>query len=105
MAQSSPRFAIGQLVYHRSAHYRGVVVQADESFQLDPEWYQTLARARAAGDGPWYRVLVHEADHETYVAERHLLPDASGKPIEHPHLGLFFDVFENGCYKRRRLLN
>ncbi|MFC1795821.1 hemimethylated DNA-binding YccV-like domain-containing protein [Pseudomonadota bacterium] len=34
----------------------------------------------------WYRVLVHDAIHETYVAERNLERDTSGAPVRHPSI-------------------
>ena len=47
---------------------------------------------------PWYRVLVHEAMHETYVAERNLEPDTSGEPILHPLIESCFHSFSDGRY-------
>jgi heat shock protein HspQ len=44
-------------------------------------------------------VLVHGSQHETYVAERNLEPDATGEPIEHPRLAEFFSGYEGGSYR------
>jgi heat shock protein HspQ len=50
-------------------------------------------------------VLVSEATHMTYVAERNLEPDATGGPADHPLLGHFFGEFREGRYHRKRSLN
>ena len=92
------RFSVGQLVHHRLFDYRGVIVDVDPTFLGTEEWYQTVARSRPPKDKPWYHVLVHDAAHTTYVAERNLEPDTSRDPIEHPMLQHFFSRFENGRY-------
>jgi len=92
------RFSVGQLVHHRLFDYRRVIFDIDPSFQGPEEWYETVARSRPPKDKPWYHVLVHNALHTTYVAERNLEPDTSRDPITHPMLGNFFSRFENGWY-------
>jgi heat shock protein HspQ len=91
-------FTIGQTVHHRKFGYRGVVMGVDEAFQGSDEWYDQVARSRPPKDKPWYHVLVHGASHRTYVAERHLEPDVSGTPVEHPEVADFFDRFRGGVY-------
>ena len=92
------KFAVGDLVYHRLFDYRGVVVDVDPTFESTEEWYEAVAKSRPPKDKPWYHVLVHEAMHSTYVAERNLEPDESASPIEHPMLEHWFSRFENGRY-------
>ena len=91
-------FTIGQTVHHRKFHYRGVIMGVDETFQGSDEWYDQVARSCPPKDKPWYHVLVHGASHRTYVAERHLEPDVSGEPIQHPEVDHFFDQFRGGVY-------
>ena len=91
-------FTIGQLVHHRKFAYRGVIIGVDQTFQGSDEWYDVVARSRPPKDKPWYHVLVDGAVHRTYVAERHLEPDDSHDPIEHPELADFFDLFRDGEY-------
>ncbi len=91
-------FSLGQIVHHRKFDYRGVIVGVDESYLGSDEWYEHVARSRPPKDKPWYHVLVHGALHRTYVAERHLEPDASQAPIDHPEVGAFFDLFREGVY-------
>jgi heat shock protein HspQ len=99
------RFGIGERVHHRLFGYRGVVFDVDSEFAGSEEWYETVARTRPPKDRPWYHVLVHDALHTTYVAERNLEPDASEEPIRHPMVELLFDGFEDGCYRPRRSTN
>ena len=105
MGEARARFRVGQLVKHRLFEYRGVVFDADATFQGSEEWYETMARTRPPRDKPWYHVLVHEAAHTTYVAERNLQPDLSGEPIRHPALHRFFGELREGLYRRHGPMN
>ncbi len=96
---------MGQLVQHGLFGYRGVVVDVDASFQLSDEWYEQQARSRPPKDQPWYHVLVHDAEHTTYVAQRNLEPDASAEPINHPLIEDVFESFADGRYNAPRRLN
>ena len=99
MTEQRARFHVGQPVHHRRFDYRGVIVDIDPVFQGTEAWYEQMARSRPPKDQPWYHVLVHDATHRTYVAERHLEPDLSGAEIIHPEVSLYFDAFENGLYR------
>ena len=105
MTEIRARFHVGQPVHHKLFDYRGVVVDADATFQGSEDWYQAMARTRPPKDQPWYTVLVHDAEHSTYVAERNLEPDLTGEPVRHPQLHLHFDQFCDGLYVRRRPSN
>jgi heat shock protein HspQ len=100
METARARFLVGQLVHHKLFDYRGVIVDVDPNFQGSDEWYRNMARTRPPRDKPWYHVLVHDAEHMTYVTERNLEPDLSGAPIRHPVLGEFFDELRDGLYVR-----
>ncbi len=100
-----PKFESGQLIHHKRFGYRGVIVSVDDTFKGEDDWYDRVARSRPPKDRPWYHVLVHDSDAETYVAERHLEIDDSVAPIDHPLLDIFFDELCNGRYIRTRLLN
>jgi len=91
-------FSIGDVVHHQLFDYRGVIVDVDPRLMLSDEWYDTVARSRPPKDQPWYHVLVHDAAHETYVAERNLEPDTSGVPIRHPLVETCFSSFSDGHY-------
>jgi heat shock protein HspQ len=99
------KFAIGQVVNHLRFEYRGVIIDVDATYQGTEEWYHEIARSRPPRDRPWYHVLVHEAEHATYVAERHLALDPSRRPVDHPLLDQYFDEFVDGHYCKTRPLN
>ena len=99
------KFALGELVCHKLFDYRGVVVDVDATFRSTDEWYETVAKSRPPKDKPWYHVLVHGAEHSTYVAEQNLERDESGAPIEHPMVAEFFDHFDAGRYHRDEPVN
>ena len=98
-------FSVGQLVHHKTFGYRGVVFDVDPVFSGTDEWYEQVARSRPPKNQPWYHVLVHGADHTTYVAERNLERDDSCDPIQHPLIEAFFSNFENGEYHTERTTN
>ena len=102
---SSALFSPGELVQHRKFGYRGVVFDVDASFSGSDDWYEQVARSRPPKDAPWYHVLVHNAQHTTYVAERHLESDPTGEPVHNPLLEHFFDEFRDGRYVRNASLN
>jgi len=105
MSDTNAKFHIGQLVRHLKVGYRGVIFDVDPVFAESEEWYEAVAVSRPPKDKPWYRVLVHGAGHTTYVAERHLEPDPSGQPVDHPLTERLFDGISGGSYRLRRTVN
>ena len=105
MAMAKGKFTVGQLVSHRLFNYRGVIYDVDPVFQGSEEWYRQMAQTRPPKNRPWYHVLVHNAVHETYVAERNLEPDDSGEPVNHPLTDVHFEEFCDGAYVVRRRTN
>lgn len=97
-----PKFSVGQQVLHRLFHYRGLIFEVDVDFQGTDEWYDAMAKTKPPRDAPWYQVLVHGADHTTYVAERNLMMYDGTDYIDHPLLPELFDGFEAGIYRRRK---
>ena len=102
---SEARFAVGQRIHHRMFDYRGVVFDVDPVFAGSDEWYEEVAQTRPPRDEPWYHVLVHDAQHTTYVAERNLEPDPGDEPVRHPLLGEYFEAYEAGRYRSRLASN
>jgi len=98
-------FSVGDLIHHKLFKYRGVIADVDPCMMLSDEWYETVARSRPPKDRPWYRVLVHDSRHETYVAERNLTPDTSGEPIRHPLIKDCFSGFSDGRYSTLGRMN
>ena len=105
MTTAAAKFQIGQPIQHRRFGYRGVVFDVDPVFGGTEEWYAAMALSRPPKDRPWYHVLVHDAAHTTYVAERNLEPDDSDASIRHPLLDDVFTAYENGLYVPRRRAN
>lgn len=105
MQVSTANFSVGQLIVHKLFNYRGVIIDVDPCYQGTDEWYEQVALTRPPRDKPWYRVLVHNAFHETYVAERNLQDDDTGSPVNHPLINDYFESFSNGCYIARQRNN
>jgi len=99
------QFYIGQVVHHRKFDYRGVIIDVDAEFEGDDEWYEQVALSRPPKGAPWYHILVDNADHMTYVAERHLEADDSLLPVNHPYVTSIFGSFADGVYQRRERIN
>ena len=98
-------FSVGQLVWHRLFHYRGVVFDVAPDFLGSEEWYEQMAKSRPPKDEPWDHVLVHNAVHQTYVAERNLDQDDSGERIQNPAIEALFSDFDGVRYTSRARSN
>jgi len=94
-----PAFTIGQVVRHKRYGYRGVVVDFDMACQADAKWYETN-QTQPGQDQPWYHVLVHGSNGNTYAAQESLEADHVDDVIEHPLLTVFFDPVDTGRYVR-----
>jgi heat shock protein HspQ len=105
MASTHARFGIGELIHHKLFNYRGVVVDVDPEFMGTDEWYEQATRTQPPKDQPWYHVLVHDSDGQTYVAERNLEADTTGAPINHPFIDSVFTEFRGGVYSNPRSSN
>ena len=92
------KFFIGQQVEHKRFSYRGLIYDVDSEFCGTEEWYRQMATSAPPKNEPWYHVLVHGADHTTYVAERNLAPHTGKAFIDHPLLPNFFNGFSDGVY-------
>ncbi len=92
------KFDIGQLITHKLFDYRGVIIDIDPIYLGSEEWYQNMAKSKPPKNAPWYKVLVNDSLHETYVAERNLQADTSVESIEHPMVYAYFDDFQDGKY-------
>ena len=92
------KYGLGQLITHNLFNYRGVIVDIDPFFLGSDAWYEEVAITRPPKDIPWYKVLVNDSQHETYVAEQNLQVDLSEEGINHPLINSYFDEFDNGLY-------
>ena len=92
------KFKIGQIIHHRLFNYTGVVFDIDPIFQGSEEWYEQVASSRPPKNKPWYHVLVHSAEHSTYVAEQNLDLEENPKAIKHPLVNSLFSKFDGMQY-------
>ena len=99
------KFKIGQVIHHRLFGYTGVVFDIDPTFQGSEEWYEQVARSHPPKNEPWYHVLVHSAEHTTYVAEQNLDIEEQPKAIEHPLINSIFTKFDGFQYHLKSRAN
>jgi heat shock protein HspQ len=102
---SEAKFAIGQIVQHKLFYYRGLIIDVDYKFLGSDEWYVQVARSCPPKNQPWYHMLVDNAIHQTYVAERNLELSNEIKPIHHPLLEHYFNGLVEGQYSLRARQN
>lgn len=105
MIKSHAQYHVGQQVQHLLFHYRGLIYDVDAVFSGTDEWYEQMAKSMPPKDAPWYHVLVHGADHTTYVAQQNLEPYTGNGYIDHPFLDAYFNGFEDGVYQPKRSFN
>jgi heat shock protein HspQ len=101
MIKTRAKYALGQIVRHRSRAVRGVVFDVDAIFSNSEAWWEAIPEeARPRKDQPFYHILA-EADSGScvaYVSEQNLVADYSGQPVDHPDLPDLFGPFEDGHY-------
>ena len=105
MTDYKAKFLIGQIVRHKLFNYIGVVFDIDPFFQSSEEWYDQVARSRPPKNKPWYHVLVHAAEHTTYVAEQNLYLEEHPKVIQHPLINSLFNKFDGSQYHLKSKTN
>src|SRR5690554_5487062 len=99
------KFSIGQVVTHALYGYRGVIIDADPEFSLSQEWYERMAQTSPAKDQPWYHILVHNSDIQTYVAEKSLVAEHREAEVTHPAVTSMFRSTEQKNYQHQETLN
>jgi heat shock protein HspQ len=98
---SVAKFAIGDVVRHRVFPFRGVVIDVDPHFANTEAWYAAIPEEmRPRKDQPFYHLLAENDDdsYRAYVSEQNLLPDETGRPVDHPQAGVIFGGFKDGHY-------
>ncbi len=97
------KFPIGQVVRHRFYPFRGVIFDVDPEFANTDEWYQSIpSHLRPRKDQPFYHLLAEneQSTYVAYVSEQNLLPDETGKPVNHPQVPELFGELADGRYRR-----
>ena len=105
MINYKAKFLIGQIVHHKLFNYIGVVFDVDPFFQSSNEWYEQVAQSRPPKNKPWYHVLVHAAEHMTYVSEQNLDLEEHPKLIQHPLINSLFTKFDGSQYHLKSRTN
>ena len=105
MTDYKAKFRIGQIVQHKLFDYTGVIFDIDPFFQGSNEWYEQVAQSRPPKKKPWYHVLVHKAEHTTYVAEQNLDLEKHLKSIQHPLINSLFVKFDGSQYQLKSRTN
>lgn len=103
--RNAARFAIGDVVRHRSHDFRGVIFDIDPVFANSDEWFEAIpVETRPSREQPFYHLLAEngEASYVAYVSQQNLVGDGDGGPVDHPSLSELFDRFENGRYQLRQ---
>lgn len=93
MQMSTAKFEIGRIVRHRLHPFRGVIFDVDPVFANTDDWWQSIPEdMRPRKDQPFYHLLAENAQgpYVAYVSEQNLLPDDSGRPIDHPEIAKYF---------------
>ncbi|QZH74102.1 MAG: heat shock protein HspQ [Erythrobacter sp.] len=105
--RSRARFAIGDVVKHRTHDFRGVIFDIDPVYANSEEWYEAIPEdKRPRRDQPFYHLLAEneESSYVAYVSQQNLLRDTAEEPIDHPQVRQLFDDFRGGKYRLRRSL-
>ena len=105
MIDYKAKFRIGQIIHHKLFDYTGVVFDIDLFFQSSDEWYEQVARSRPLKNKPWYHVLLHAAEHATYVAEQNHDLEENPKLTKHSLINSLFSKFDGSQYQLKSRTN
>ena len=103
--ETRARFAIGDVVRHRTYDFRGVIFDIDPVFANSEEWYESIPQdVRPTREQPFYHLFAENGDssYVAYVSQQNLAGDADGGPVEHPEVAQMFEEFDGGRYRLRR---
>lgn len=102
LTQAEAKFRIGQVVKHKFFDFRGVIFDVDPEFNNSEEWYQSIPEnIRPIKEQPYYHLFAEneESSYIAYVSQQNLLPDESGKPVNHPDIGAILEKMPEGDYR------
>ncbi len=95
------KFAIGQIVRHRTHPFRGVIFDVDPEYANTEEWWQAIPEeSRPRKDQPFYHLLAEneQGPYVAYVSEQNLLDDGVSGPVAHPDIDDYFTGLEGDRY-------
>lgn len=94
------KFNITEIIHHKLFNYTGIIVDVDFEYSGTDEWYEQVAKSKPAKDQPWYKVLVHNTEHQTYVAEQNITASPDQKTrVNNPLIPYYYSISENGNYQ------
>lgn len=99
------QFFIGQIIQHKLFNYKGIIFDVDFQYSGTDAWYNNIAHSHPSKDQPWYRVLVDNATHQTYVAEQNLSSSAIQKAINNPLVDQYFTKTDENTYSPKIVTN
>ena len=96
------QFFVGQIVEHSLFGYRGVIYGVDFNYANSESWYKEMSESKPDlkpdKEQPWYRLMVDETEHVTYVAQSQLTESGRLQEIEHPALTAYFSKYNGHRY-------
>lgn len=92
------QFFLGQIIEHKLFDYKGIIFDVDFEYTGSDDWYNKVAHSRPSKNQPWYRILVDNATHQTYVAEQNLKKASQQSTINNPLIELYFTKTANNIY-------
>ncbi len=98
-------FFIGQIIQHKLFDYKGIIYDVDFKYSGTADWYDNVAHSRPSKNQPWYKVLVDNATHQTYVAEQNLNSSTIQNTINNPFIGLYFNKTASNIYTPKIIKN
>ncbi|KTC85043.1 heat shock protein HspQ [Legionella brunensis] len=99
----SAKFNVGDRVIHKNHGYRAVIVDIDPFFQASGRINPQVNKREFATRNPWYRLLVDESSHMTYVEECQLIKDPSKLAINNPHIDNYLSESQGDYHGNSRL--
>lgn len=96
-AVAEARFAIGDVVRHRTHDFRGVIFDIDPVFANSDEWYESIPAAmRPPREQPFYHLFAEndESSYVAYVSQQNLICDGEAGPVDHPSIEMVFGDFD-----------
>lgn len=102
MSVALARFAVGDVVRHKTYPFRGVIFDIDPVFANTDDWWLSIPEPmRPKKNQPFYHLLAEntETEYIAYVSEQNLLPDTTGVPVRHPQVAEYFVEDEDGRYR------
>lgn len=96
------KFNIGDVVVHTKQGYRAVIVDIDPIFQASGRLNPRAQKEAFAIRNPWYRLLVDDSSHMTYVEECHLSEALNRDEINNPKVTEFLNKAQLGYMAQRK---